>query len=81
MATILIIEDDTTIRDTLEFSLKLAGFSVMTAKNGEKGLRLAIDHSPDLILLDLLLPKVDGFTVCKKIRSKNETVPILMLTA
>lgn len=81
MATILVIEDDTTIRDTLEFSLKLAGFSVLSAKNGEQGLQLATEDNPDLILLDLMLPKIDGFTVCKRIRSKNETVPILMLTA
>lgn len=81
MATILVIEDDTTIRDTLEFSLKLAGFSVLSAKNGEQGLQLATEDNPNLILLDLMLPKIDGFTVCKRIRSKNETVPILMLTA
>jgi len=81
MATILIIEDDTTIRDTLEFSLKLAGYSILTAKDGEKGRQMAADHNPDLILLDLLLPKVNGFTVCKNIRSKDEAVPILMLTA
>lgn len=81
MTNILVIEDDTTIRDTLEFSLKLAGFDVITAKEGETGLRLAEDKNPDLILLDLMLPKVDGFTICKNLRMKNEAVPILMLTA
>lgn len=81
MTTILIIEDDTTIRDTLEFSLKLAGFLILTAKDGEIGLRLCADNDPDLILLDLMLPKVDGFTICKDLRAKNESVPILMLTA
>ena len=77
----MIIEDDTTIRDTLEFSLKLAGFSVLAAKDGEIGLRTADEKNPDLILLDLMLPKIDGFTICKNLRAKNESVPILMLTA
>lgn len=81
MTTILVIEDDTTIRDTLEFSLKLAGFSVLAAKDGEIGLQLAKDKDPDLILLDLMLPKIDGFTICKNIREINEGVPVLMLTA
>ena len=60
MTTILVIEDDTTIRDMLAFSLEQADYSVLSAKNGETGLELAIGNNPDLILLDLMLPKMDG---------------------
>ncbi len=81
MTTILVIEDDTTIRDMLSFSLEQAEYSVLSAKNGEIGLELAFGNNPDLILLDLMLPKMDGFTLCKRIREKDEKVPVLMLTA
>ena len=81
MTIILVIEDDTTIRDMLAFSLEQADYSVLSAKNGEAGLELAIGNNPDLILLDLMLPKMDGFTLCRKIREKDDKVPILMLTA
>ncbi len=81
MTTILVIEDDTTIRDMLTFSLEQADYSVLSAKNGETGLELALGNNPDLILLDLLLPKMDGFTLCKRLREIDEKVPVLMLTA
>lgn len=81
MVQILVIEDDPLIRETLEYSLKGAGFSVSTAENGIQGLTRVSDVHPDLILLDLLLPEMDGFEVCGKIRQTDEHVPIIMITA
>lgn len=79
--TILVIEDDTTIRETLKFSLKAAGFEVLTASDGADGLRAALEGGPDLLLLDLMLPQLSGFEVCKRVRAQGSNVPILMLTA
>lgn len=79
--TILVIEDDTTIRETLKFSLKAAGFDVLTASDGQDGLDTAIEQTPDLVLLDLMLPRLSGFEVCKRVRAQGSNVPILMLTA
>jgi DNA-binding response OmpR family regulator len=81
VAHILIIEDDTTIRKTLEFNLRQAGFGVSSAKDGQQGIELATSSKPDLVLLDLMLPRLDGFTVCKQIRQLNPKVSIVMLTA
>ncbi len=81
MAKILVIEDDPLIRETLEYSLKGAGFSVATAENGIQGLDAVKEGNPDLILLDLLLPEMDGFEVGKRVREFDENVPIIMITA
>jgi DNA-binding response OmpR family regulator len=81
MAHILVIEDDPLIRETLEYSLRGAGFTVSTAENGLHGLSQVREVEPDLILLDLLLPEMDGFEVCKNIRDFDENVPVLMITA
>ncbi len=81
MAKILIIEDDPVINKTLEYNLKRAGYSVITAGDGMSGLKSARDDKPDLILLDLMLPELDGFQLCKEVRSVNPMIPILMLTA
>jgi len=81
MAKILVIEDDPLIRETLEYSLKGAGFDIETAESGIQGLTKAQEGKPDLILLDLLLPEIDGFEVCKRIREADEDVPIIMITA
>ncbi|MEG2377105.1 MAG: response regulator [Clostridia bacterium] len=78
--TILIIEDEVAIVDILEFNLVRAGYRVLSAFDGEEGVALATRENPDLILLDLMLPKMDGFEVCKYIR-RNMTTPIIMLTA
>lgn len=77
---ILIVDDEKNIVDILKFNLKKEGFNTIEAYDGEKGLELALNQKPDLILLDIMLPKMDGFTVCKKIRHTLST-PILMLTA
>ena len=81
MAHILVIEDDPLIRETLEYSLRGAGFTVSAAENGMNGLSKVKDNPPDLVLLDLLLPEIDGFEVCRRIRSSGESVPIIMITA
>lgn len=77
---ILIIEDEASISDIIKFNLIKEGYAVEAAYDGQDGLHKALHNSPDLILLDVMLPIMDGFEVCKKIREKN-SVPILMLTA
>ncbi|MDR0325747.1 MAG: response regulator transcription factor [Oscillospiraceae bacterium] len=79
--TVLIIEDEKPIVDILAFHLQRSGYETLAAMDGESGLKLALEKKPDLILLDVMLPKMDGFTVCKAIRRENAAVPILMLTA
>lgn len=77
---ILVVEDEKAISDILEFNLKKEGYEVVTAADGEAGLAAAKGENPDLILLDVMLPKLDGFEVCKEVR-KTSNVPIIMLTA
>lgn len=77
---ILVVEDEKAIADILGFNLKKEGYTVVCAYNGEDGLSAALGEKPDLILLDVMLPKLDGFEVCKEVR-KSSNVPIIMLTA
>lgn len=77
---ILIIEDEISISDIIKFNLVKDGFSVDTAYDGETGLKKALTTNPDLVLLDIMLPIMDGFEVCKGIREVS-SVPIIMLTA
>lgn len=77
---ILIVDDEKPIVDILRYNLEKDGFSVIEANDGAKGLTLALEEKPDLILLDIMLPKMDGFDVCKKVREKSD-VPIIMITA
>ena len=77
---ILVVDDEAPIVDILNFNLTKSGYDVIVAYDGEEGYNLAINEKPDLILLDVMLPKMDGFEVCKKIREKQQT-PIIMLTA
>lgn len=77
---ILIIEDEKPIVDILKFNLERENYKVIYALDGEAGLSLALSKAPDLILLDVMLPGMDGFDVCRRIREKSR-VPILMLTA
>lgn len=77
---VLIIEDEKSISDIIKFNLTKEGFGVETAYDGQDGLNKALSTKPDLILLDVMLPLMDGFAVCKKVR-ETSTVPILMLTA
>ena len=77
---VLIIEDEKAISDIIKFNLTKEGFEVETAYDGQDGLDKALAGKPDLILLDVMLPLMDGFQVCKKVR-ETSSVPILMLTA
>ncbi len=79
-ARILIIEDERSISDIIKFNLNKEGFEVETAYDGKEGLEKALSVEPDVILLDIMLPIMDGFAVCKKVR-ETSSVPILMLTA
>lgn len=79
---VLIIEDEAALRNALRDKLTNAGFSVTTAKDGEEGLVLAFAEEPQLILLDVVMPKMDGMTLLHKLRkdSWGQTVPVIMLT-
>lgn len=79
--TVLVVEDEANIVDILTFNLEREGYAVLSAYDGQAGLALAREKKPDLILLDLMLPKINGFEVCKTLRDEDSTVPILMLTA
>ena len=81
MTKILIIEDEESILMPLEDNLKLEGYDVSSAKDGLQGLALAAGNPYDLIILDIMLPKMDGFEVCKRLRQDRVMTPILMLTA
>ncbi|MBP3312552.1 MAG: response regulator transcription factor [Butyricicoccus sp.] len=78
--TILVVEDEKAIADILIFNLQREGYKTLEANDGPEGLRLALEGAPDLVLLDVMLPGMDGFEVCKKVRETSQ-VPILMLTA
>lgn len=77
---VLIVEDEKAISDIIKFNLKKENFEVEVAYDGQEGLEKALLIQPDLILLDVMLPSMDGFQVCKKVRASS-TVPIIMLTA
>ena len=79
--TVLIVEDEQNIVDILAFNLSREGYDTMEAYDGVTGLQLALEHNPDLILLDLMLPGMNGFEVCRRIRETGSTTPVLMLTA
>ena len=81
MTRILIVEDDPSILLGLERNLKFEGYEVMSARDGERGLQLAVDKSPDLIILDIMLPKLNGYELCRHLRKIKISVPIIMLTA
>jgi len=78
--TILVVEDEKPISEILKVNLTKNGYNVLTAYDGEEAINMATAAEPDLILLDVMLPKADGFTVCKKLR-KTMSTPIIMLTA
>lgn len=80
MPKILIVEDEATVRDTLALNLRAEGFDVLSAGDGVTGLRLAREQTPDLIVLDLMLPELDGLSLCRMLR-RDSQVPIIMLTA
>ena len=79
--TILIVDDEKAIVDILRFNLQKEGFTPLCAYDGQEGLRLARESDPDLILLDVMLPYMDGFEVCRTLRAEGDNVPIIMITA
>ena len=81
METILIIEDDAAILRGLADNCRFAGYGVETAVDGEEGLEKALDIQPDIILLDIMLPKINGYETCRLIRKEKLDMPIIMLTA
>ena len=78
---ILIVDDDQEIRELLEFDIKQSGYYVDTAKDGLEGLNKALNNSYDLIMLDVMMPKMNGYDVCKNIRQAKLAIPVLLLTA
>lgn len=78
---VLVVDDEQSIVTLLQYNLEQAGYTVLTAMDGEEGINLAAEENPDLMILDLMLPKLDGIEVCKQLRQQKINVPILMLTA
>ena len=80
---ILVVDDDIAINELIKVNLELAGYGVIQANGGVKGFALAKQELPSLVILDVMMPEVDGFTVAKRIRQNEETknIPIIMLTA
>jgi two-component system, OmpR family, alkaline phosphatase synthesis response regulator PhoP len=83
LSKILIVEDDPSSRRLLEYILKKADYEVISASNGLQGLRKARDEKPDMVILDIMLPGIDGYEVCDRLRSEEETanLPIMMLSS
>ncbi|WP_031547236.1 response regulator transcription factor [Salinicoccus luteus] len=81
MHKILVVDDEPSIVTLMKFNLEKAGYEVMTAEDGRQGLDLSLTEKPDLIVLDLMLPGMDGMDVCKTLRQEKVDTPILMLTA
>ena len=81
METILIVEDDPTMLRGLKDNFEFKGYRVVTAADGEEGLNAALNEKPDLIILDIMLPKINGYEVCRLIRKEELDMPIIMLTA
>jgi DNA-binding response OmpR family regulator len=77
---VLVVDDDTTVADVVRRYLERDGYSVLLAGDGETALRLAAEHPPDLVVLDLMLPGIDGLEVCRRLRADSD-VPVVMLTA
>ena len=81
MRKVLIIEDNSAMLRGLKDNFELKGYGVKTAQDGEKGLKAALTENPDLIILDIMLPKINGYEICSEVRKKNLDMPIIMLTA
>jgi two-component system OmpR family response regulator len=80
-ARLLIVDDEPDIRDLLAASLRFAGFEVSTAADGQSALQAAAAHEPDLVVLDVMLPDLDGFAVTRRLRERGQHAPVLFLTA
>lgn len=81
MVKVLVVDDEQSILTLLKYNLEQSGYEVVTATDGESGEQMALIEKPDLVILDLMLPKLDGIEVCKRLRQQKVMTPILMLTA
>ncbi len=83
MSTVLVIDDEKDLQELVRYNLEKEGFDVIMARDGTSGLEIALRHRPDLIVLDLMMPGMDGLEVCRRLRSddRGKRVPLLMLTA
>ncbi len=81
MKSVLIVEDNAAMLRGLEDNFELKGYRVMTARDGQQGLDAALSENPDLIILDIMLPKINGYEICSQVRKKGLDMPIIMLTA
>ena len=79
--TILAVDDEESIIDLLKFNIEKEGYNFISANNGEDGLKMVMEKSPDLIILDVMLPRMDGYSVCREIRQEKINTPIIMLSA
>ena len=79
--TVLIVEDEKNIVDIIRFNLQREGYNTLEAYDGEAGLAAAEQNNPDLVLLDVMMPKMSGFEVCKALRKNGSNVPVIILTA
>jgi len=78
---VLIVEDEEGLLEGLEHNFRYEGYDVMTAKNGTEGLKMALKQKPDVVVLDIMLPEKDGFTVLKELRQRHRDMPVLVITA
>lgn len=81
--TILVVDDEKDLLDLIEYNLKKEGFDVLKAENGEEGIKIAKEHNPDLVLMDIMMPKMDGMEAVEKMRADDalKSIPIIFLTA
>ena len=80
-ATVLIVEDDRSVRESLERALRLEGYQVIMAADGQSGVDGVLSQRPDAVILDVMLPLLDGLSVCRELRKRGDRTPVLMLTA
>jgi two-component system OmpR family response regulator len=80
-ATILVVDDEDSLTDLVSSALRFAGYDVATADNGFDALRAANEHTPDLVVLDVNMPEMDGFEVCRRLRRDGNRIPVIFLTA
>ena len=81
MKRVLIVEDEEGLLEGLAHNFRYEGYEVLTAKTGQEGLRMALKQKPDVVLLDIMLPEKDGFTVLKELRQRHRDIPVLVMTA
>jgi two-component system response regulator MprA len=78
---VLVVDDEPAVRESLTNSLEFEGYEVVTASDGLEALDKAEAEKPDLVVLDVLMPRLDGLTACRRLRARGDTTPVLMLTA